>query len=403
MLRRFILPATVILCAIGFVSCSEKDESIEIKGGYAAKIGNTKITLKEVKEKWASLSEPQRNEYKGPDAKAKFVDALIEQEILYLDALSKNLDNIEPVREKIEEIEKAILSREYFNREIMDKVEVSDEAINDYYEENKEAIYRTRGMCEARYLFSEDSMKCVEWKERLDRGADFSRLAKEESEDELTASSGGYLGEFNPDGYVKSVGYSEKFLKGIKDLEVDGISDVIAFEKGYCLVKMLDREPPQPRPLSEVRKNIVNKLKGTKMKEAYRKKIAELMDKYNVVNYERERYEETLRTPEELWEVARIEEDPVERIQYYRDLVNQYPASKYAAQALFMIGFVYSEEMGDIVQAKRTFNELIKNYPESEMVDSARWMIKNISKPHPDFESIEDINEQMRKESSSKE
>ncbi len=401
MFSRFILVLSVI-AAVFSASCSEKDESIEVKRGYAAEIGEDKITLKEVKGKWASLSEAQRSDYKGPDAKARFVDKVIEDELLYRDALRKNIHNQDSVEKMIEDAKRNILVKEYFEQEIKGDIEVSDEEIREYYENNQDR-FRSRALYKARYLYSQDSMKCVTWKKELDQGTSFVRLARTESEDELTAPDGGDLGYFNPGGYIKSVGYSEKFSEGIKDLEEGDISDVIKLEKGYCIVKVEEKTPARVNPLSEVRKVIVSKLQGQKVKEEYDRKVMELAEKYNVVNYERERLKKTTRTAEELWEIARIEEDPVERIQYYRDLVNQYPQSNYAAQALFMIGFVYSEELEDLTQAKRTFQELIRKYPESDMVGSARWMIENIYQPHPEFESIEDLKEQMKKETSNKE
>ena len=60
-----------------------------------------------------------------------------------------------------------------------------------------------------------------------------------------------------------------------------------------------------------------------------------------------------------------------------------------------MIGFVYAEEVQDLVQARRTFDELLREYPDSEVAESARWMIDNLEKPHPKFESVDDMKEKM--------
>ncbi len=75
--------------------------------------------------------------------------------------------------------------------------------------------------------------------------------------------------------------------------------------------------------------------------------------------------------------------------------MNKYPEHKYAPQALFMIGFVYAEEVMDLVQARRVFDELLKKYPDSEVAESAKWMIENLDQPHPKFESVDDMKERM--------
>ncbi len=90
-----------------------------------------------------------------------------------------------------------------------------------------------------------------------------------------------------------------------------------------------------------------------------------------------------------------MEDDPYERIQYYRDIVNNYPDHNHAPQALFMIGFVYAEELRDTQRAKKTFGELLREYPDSEVAGSAQWMLDNIDKPHPSFESFESMKEAM--------
>jgi len=114
-----------------------------------------------------------------------------------------------------------------------------------------------------------------------------------------------------------------------------------------------------------------------------------------VENYVRERLDKTTRTPEELWEMVQIEPDPRNRIQYYRDLVNLYPNHKNAPEALFMIGFTYAEDLMDYEQARRTFDELDKKYPQSAMTESAKWMRENMEIAHPKMESMETMQQRM--------
>ena len=120
--------------------------------------------------------------------------------------------------------------------------------------------------------------------------------------------------------------------------------------------------------------------------------------KYSPINYAQKYVLEITRTPEQLWEIAQAEDASYTRILYYRELVNRYPEHKYAPQALFMIGFVYAEELQDLVQARRTFDELLKDYPDSEVVESSKWMIENLYEDHPRFESLEGVQEHLEKD-----
>jgi hypothetical protein len=64
-----------------------------------------------------------------------------------------------------------------------------------------------------------------------------------------------------------------------------------------------------------------------------------------------------------------------------------------------MIGFVYIEELLDKVSGGRSLETLIRAYPDSDVADSARWMLDNMNKPLPEFEDIEDLNKKLSGES----
>ena len=81
-----------------------------------------------------------------------------------------------------------------------------------------------------------------------------------------------------------------------------------------------------------------------------------------------------------------------DRIRSYRRVVDSYPDNEYAPQALFMVGFVESEEKRDYDRADVAFRELIARYPNSELATSAQWMIDNMrSDKTPDFELPGDL------------
>lgn len=58
-------------------------------------------------------------------------------------------------------------------------------------------------------------------------------------------------------------------------------------------------------------------------------------------------------------------------------LVKQYPESEWAPMSLFLLGsYVYDTQLNDTAQAHVTFQKLIDNYPESELVDDAQMSIQ---------------------------
>jgi hypothetical protein len=68
---------------------------------------------------------------------------------------------------------------------------------------------------------------------------------------------------------------------------------------------------------------------------------------------------------------------------------------------MFMIGFVYAEELKDVSMADHTFAQLIEKYPDSEMARTARWMQENLHEPLPKFDDLDDLNQQINNEKKS--
>jgi len=254
-----ISSVVIILLAVIAAGCGKKEEKLQVKRGLAARIDDTKLTEEYVDAKFEALGEAEKKVFDGIDGKSRFVDKLIEERLLYKEALSKNLHNDEEIKEQIEQSERNVMLSYYYQNEVVAKIEVGDDEVKKYYDANQEE-FKTRALMRAQHIFSEDSMKCVRWKKRLDGGENFSVIAKEESEDQMTAIVSGSLGYFNPGGYIKSIGFSQKFSAAVEDLEIGEISDVIAYEKGYSIVKINEKVPSKIQPLAEVHKQIVDKL-----------------------------------------------------------------------------------------------------------------------------------------------
>ena len=65
-------------------------------------------------------------------------------------------------------------------------------------------------------------------------------------------------------------------------------------------------------------------------------------------------------------------------ISQYEFLRREYPGSKYRVEALFTIGQIYHQDLDDGVQAKATFQDFLKHYPNSHLAEQARSEIKEI-------------------------
>ncbi len=65
----------------------------------------------------------------------------------------------------------------------------------------------------------------------------------------------------------------------------------------------------------------------------------------------------------------------------YEFLRREYPGSKYRFQALFTIGQIYKEDLGDDDAARQTFEEFLHRYPRNPLAREAREALAELNKP----------------------
>lgn len=58
-------------------------------------------------------------------------------------------------------------------------------------------------------------------------------------------------------------------------------------------------------------------------------------------------------------------------------LVEKYPDSKWTPRGLYLLGsFIYEEELKDLDNAREVYERIIRDYPESEIIESVKSSIK---------------------------
>lgn len=65
-------------------------------------------------------------------------------------------------------------------------------------------------------------------------------------------------------------------------------------------------------------------------------------------------------------------------IKTYEEILRLYPESPNSYKAQFLIGFVYSENLKDYNKAKEVYEKVIKNYPDCDLADDAKVMLESM-------------------------
>jgi len=65
-------------------------------------------------------------------------------------------------------------------------------------------------------------------------------------------------------------------------------------------------------------------------------------------------------------------------IQIFKKLHDDYPESESAAPGLFMAGFIYANELNNYEEAKKCYQQFLKEYPNDDLAPSAQAELDNL-------------------------
>lgn len=159
--------------------------------------------------------------------------------------------------------------RAFIEKEIISKIEVSDEEAKTFYEKNPNYFKRPEEVHAQHILIKsgkEDDDKkktasrkeLMEIKKRADAGEDFSELAKAHSQGP-SAPKGGDLGYFSKGKMVPA------FEKAAFELKPNEVSDIVETRFGFHLIKVIDHRQASTVSLEEARPKIIANLRNQKV------------------------------------------------------------------------------------------------------------------------------------------
>ena len=342
-LRKFIAAVAIITISVSVMGCKmiEKTPEAIAKTVYAT-VGDTKITKADFDKDFDSylrsyygMSVDQLKQQYGDDyennsqikdqikqIKQACLQSSINTQIMLTqneiqvsdDEIDKEVEeNISKLKEqypedgKFEEVlsqygftedsfketQKKELKAQKVYDQITGDIEVTDDDVQAYYDENKDTQYTQSAGANAAHIllaekdsdgnidFDASLKKAEEVKAKLDSGEDFATLASQYGTDG-TKDKGGDLG------YVayNQQNYDQDFLDGFKALSEGQISDPVKSQFGYHIIKATGLKDSQVTPFDQVKDQIKAQLLQEKKNQAYQDKLKEWKETLKVKTYE---------------------------------------------------------------------------------------------------------------------
>ncbi len=251
-----------------------KEEAVN-SGKIVAEVGGDKITLEEVNKMISGA--PQQYQAAALSNKGRILDNIINQKLLYGEALKQNIKEDAAVKKQIEEATRDIIIRGYIKKEVEQGVVVSDDDAKAYYDANKDKFMEPEKIRVSHILVNNEA-EAKDILTGLNGGADFAALAKEKSQCP-SKDKGGDLGLLARGQTVP------EFEQAAFALQPGQLSEVVKTQFGYHIIKVTEKQPGKERSFDEAKDQIKQTLLSQKQKEYFDSLLLELKDKNKVVIY----------------------------------------------------------------------------------------------------------------------
>ncbi len=261
-----VLVAVVLIFSVS--GCGEKKDDPEI----LAEIGNIRITVDDFEERISNL--PARYRRVVNNRRDEYLQDFINDKLLYRAARGAGVHDKEEVRKLIAQARKKIIISRFLKDEVEDRIDISEEEVAAYYENNA-SEFLSPAIMRLSHILVQSREEAQDLLKQLDDGYEFESLARAKSVDP-SAQRGGDVGFF-PQGQLMP-----EFERAINSLEVGEMSGVVETNLGYHIIKLTGREEPKPVPLAQVEERIRKRLYQQEKQYLFNKLLNDLRESVTI-------------------------------------------------------------------------------------------------------------------------
>jgi len=263
-----LVPWFIAILAVACTVPEEKPRTV------IAKVEDEELTYEEIEQ---DLSPNIRAHLTPMDIK-EYVFRWIDNEVLYQEALLRNLDEDEDLQKTLEQIKRELIINNLIQRTLQNQVQVSELEVRAYYDSNQVEFVLPEDMVRCEQIVVPTRKQAEEVRKRLRAGEAFEELAREVSVDSLQRLTNGL-----DSGYVVRGEMIPEIGKVAFNMPVGAYSRPIKTAYGYHIVKVVDKvKAGEPHRFEEVKDQIRLKLEAQKQQENYQRFLLQTKSKFRV-------------------------------------------------------------------------------------------------------------------------
>jgi hypothetical protein len=343
-------------------------------------------TIADLKEFYDGLPNNNKRPMLNRESRLNSVYEITKMDMYYLEAKENGFDDNPVVLETLPMIERNLILREAYTRLITNQIDTTDDTIRKFYHDNIEKFSSKPYRKIQAFGFNDlDTAKKAQNDVKKALKKSDNQLLDEILEKSVFQFDNGEIDYIYKNNLIPKAGTDSLWSKLVWEddhgkTKPKKLSKIFQSAQNYFVFfRILEDIIPVPTPFEEARTRIENELIQNNSRQLFQETVDSLREKFNVVIYndnliEKLSAEEYFSNAENAQKKRRFQ-DAV----YYYDQVCEFHANGIDDyKAMFMKGFLYSEELKDSAKAIAIFEEILEKYPYGELHDSAEFMIEEL-------------------------
>ncbi|MBC8525344.1 MAG: peptidyl-prolyl cis-trans isomerase [Candidatus Cloacimonetes bacterium] len=216
------------------------------------------------------------------ELKQKYLKDYGIEEIFYLEAKEKGIDNEQNVIDYYNKNAMQIVLQEYIKEKIKDKIKSKKSELKKFYEENKDKLFSKKPTATILYIQTTNADSANHALAELHDGVGFSEVVEKYSIHKFSKNKGGKITNVRQGEQISNIGKSPEIDSLIFSSELEEIVGPVKYNNTFHIFKVVEQDMSLYKPFEEVEKVVENRYKAQKENELKKELIENLIKKYNV-------------------------------------------------------------------------------------------------------------------------